>query len=110
MPVTRVVLLPQEVEASTLRVFNILAEPASVVANWLVPRLRAVSQVPVQRGSERSRATYVRFLTGTSAVMRFLTSPLWSSNRYIDTATGKLRVEEHGCPTSITVVAKTKSV
>ena len=99
---------PQEVEASTLRVFNILAEPAPVVAEWAVPRIRGSASFPVHKGKELSMATYPRFLTATGAILRFVTSPLWSSNKHIDVSTGKLRQAWAGSPAAVKVAASPK--
>jgi chlorophyll(ide) b reductase len=56
-------LLLSNRELKALRIFNILAERPHTVAQWLVPRIRAV------RGSGR----YIPYLTGLGAAWRFAT-------------------------------------
>eukprot|EP01116_Phalansterium_solitarium_P019125 TRINITY_DN5255_c0_g2_i1.p2 TRINITY_DN5255_c0_g2~~TRINITY_DN5255_c0_g2_i1.p2 ORF type:complete len:324 (-),score=90.74 TRINITY_DN5255_c0_g2_i1:8-979(-) len=66
-------LLSGNRDARTLRVFNILAEEPTTVAQWLVPTMRATT------GS----GTYPRYLTPLGAAWRFMT--FWTrANRFFD--------------------------
>ncbi|KAH7433869.1 hypothetical protein KP509_07G090000 [Ceratopteris richardii] len=58
---------------------NVLAEPADTVAEFLVPRVREVSQ----NGS--TKPTYIRFLTGIKAYSQILSRVLFNArkNRYL---------------------------
>lgn len=84
--------------------FNVLADMPSTVADWMVPRVRGASTLPVRRGSEAKAATYRKFLTPTSAVLRFLCVPLgMSKNRLVDMDTGVVKAPEVGTPSTVTV-------
>lgn len=86
--------------------FNVLADMPSTVAAWMVPRIRGASALPVRRGSEAKAATYRKFLTPTSAVLRFLGVPLGlSKNRLVDTDSGVVKAPELGTPSAVTVKA-----
>ncbi|MCO5573307.1 hypothetical protein L7F22_027076 [Adiantum nelumboides] len=58
---------------------NVLAEPADTVAEFLVPRVRALSE----NGS--TKPTYIRFLTGFKAYSQILSRLLFNArkNRYV---------------------------
>jgi chlorophyll(ide) b reductase len=69
MVMTDLLLTPENrANARTLRVFNILAEEPSTVAEWLVPRMRAV------RGLGAEGSEYIRYLAGPGVVWRFATA------------------------------------
>ena len=63
-----------EIEDRLRFVFNVLAERPETVAQWIVPRVRAL---PATRSG-----IYLRYLTTTSVIWRFLTFP-WRKNRLI---------------------------
>jgi NAD(P)-dependent dehydrogenase (short-subunit alcohol dehydrogenase family) len=76
MVMTDLLLTPENRgNPATLRVFNILADDAPTVAEWLVPRMRAVRTL----GPE---SEYIRYLTGPGVAWRFATAR-WRANRLI---------------------------
>jgi hypothetical protein len=76
--------LLQNKQASTLKLFNILAEHPRTVAKWAVPRMRGIATSdPKQNG------LYLRYLTPMGVVGRFLTV-FSRKNRLIDESTGKM--------------------
>lgn len=59
-------LLLTGASASSLRIFNILAEKPETTAAWLVPRMRAAAEKP--------SGLYIKYLTPTSVIWRFATA------------------------------------
>lgn len=73
---------------STLKIFNILAEKPSTVAQWAVPHMRGIAASTSQKSG-----FYLKYLTPLGVVGRFLTA-FSRRNRLIDEKTGKLVFEE----------------
>jgi NAD(P)-dependent dehydrogenase (short-subunit alcohol dehydrogenase family) len=69
--------LPPNPNKRSLWVFNILAERPDTVAEWLVPRMRAlVAKEPPKKSGSAVKAVkpeYIKFLTPVGGVYRFLT-------------------------------------
>ena len=84
---------PPGVNKSSLWVFNILAERPETVAAWLVPRMRALVPAAGAAGTTTAAAAakpvrpikpeYIRYLTETGGIYRFLTAPS-RKNRLFD--------------------------
>jgi len=82
----------------------------STVARWLVPRIRGGAVLPVPVGKEARLSTYSKFLTTTSAALRFLSVVLGrTKNRLIDTESGEVRSPEYGCPDRVDVIEAPKA-
>ena len=73
---------PTETYKPPYKIFNILAEKADTVADWLVPRILGASQ-PGKTGKS------IEYLTFYGVLWRFLTAP-FRSNRIINEKTGEI--------------------
>ncbi|CAN8069952.1 unnamed protein product [Agarophyton chilense] len=83
-------LLAGNVQPSSRRIFNLLAEEPHTVADFLVPRIRRVVRLD-------RRNTYIKFLTAPKAALRLLAGFVLRvrRNRFFDERTGR-RVLRHG--------------
>ncbi|PNH11476.1 Chlorophyll(ide) b reductase NOL, chloroplastic, partial [Tetrabaena socialis] len=75
-------LLMTGADTPTAKFFiNCLAEPASDVADYLVPRIRAVPQSAVNPFTGALSATYIRFLTQSKALQQIFTRLLTGARK-----------------------------